>query len=148
MSANFNIMLHGMTDTGVVETTRKAKSQRQCVFQCASVFKCRSLNYRKTKGQCELLGSTLKESVPFLRKQNDLVYMTTDDLALNVSKEMYNLRFNFYFCLYFLYVFRIVRMWDSFHFSIQIHINSSMDPNVKNYRLVRMEQLVKILAMN
>ena len=88
MSANFNIILQGMADTGLIETTRKATSQRQCVLQCASVFKCKSLNYRQTKGQCELLGRTLRESAPFLQKQSDSVYMTTDDLALNVSIEV------------------------------------------------------------
>ena len=96
VSANFNIMLQGMTDTGVVETTRKAKSQRQCVLQCASVFKCKSLNYRKTQGQCELLGRTLRESIPFLQKQSDSIYLTTDDLGLNVSSEMNNYAFLFF----------------------------------------------------
>jgi len=76
-------MLQGIADTGVVETTRKAKSQRQCVLQCASVLQCKSLNYRQTQGQCELLGRTLRESIPFLQKQSDSIYLTTDDLALN-----------------------------------------------------------------
>ena len=96
MSANFNIMLQGMTDTGVVETTRKAKSQRQCVLQCASVLQCKSLNYRQTQGQCELLGRTLRESIPFLQKQSDSIYLTTDDLALNVSSQVNNYAFSFF----------------------------------------------------
>ena len=104
MSANFNIMLQGMTDTGVVETTRKAKSQRQCVLQYASVFKCKSLNYRKTKGQCELLGRTLKESVPFLRKQSDSVYMTTDDLALYVRIEVQHFTCIVFYILSFIFM--------------------------------------------
>ena len=95
MSANFNIILQGMADTGVAETTRKAISQRQCVLQCASVFKCKSLNYRQTQGQCELLGRTLRESAPFLQKQSNSVYMTTDDLVLNVSSEKNNFAINF-----------------------------------------------------
>ena len=95
MSANFNIILQGIADTGVVETTGKATSQRQCVLQCTSVFKCKSLNYRQTQGQCELLGRTLRESAPFLQKQSNSVYMTTDDLVLNVSSEKNNFAINF-----------------------------------------------------
>ena len=96
MSSNFNIILQGIADTGAVETTRKAKSQRQCVLQCASLLNCKSLNYRKTQGQCELLGRTLRESIPFLQKHGDSIYLTTDDLALNVSSEVNNYEFSFF----------------------------------------------------
>ena len=95
VSANFNIILQGMADTSVVETTRKAKSQRQCVLQCVSEFKCKSVNYKQTRGQCELLGRTLRESAPFLQNQSDSVYMTTDELVLNVSSEKNNFAINF-----------------------------------------------------
>ena len=73
-----------MADTGATEGIKKVKSQRQCTLECASFPKCKSLNYIKSKDQCELLGRNLNESKSFLQEKNDSIYMTTDELALNV----------------------------------------------------------------
>ena len=73
-----------MADKGVKEGIKKVKSGRQCTLECASLPKCRSLNYLKIMDRCELLGRSLNESKSFLQEQSDSIYMTTDELALNV----------------------------------------------------------------
>ena len=94
ISANFDIILTEMADTGVVDNVQRAKSQRHCVLMCASLSACKSLNYKKDKERCELLTRTLNESKAFLQKQSDSVYMTTDDLSLNVSRVANNVSYS------------------------------------------------------
>ena len=106
VSANFNIVLKGMADKGVKEGIKKVKSERQCTLECASLPKCRSLNYLKIMDRCELLGRSLNESKSSLQEQSDSIYMTTDELALNVC----GIISKFLHCLYkmtCLYIFHI-----------------------------------------
>ena len=114
-SAHFSIMINGMADKGDVANTTIANTARQCTLSCVSFPTCKSLNYRKSSSQCELLNRSLNESKSWLQPQNDSVYMTTDEMALNVGT-FYQIEVDLLFVIQFFEQFQK----PSLNFSIYI----------------------------
>ncbi len=83
--ADFSIVLDGFADTGSILKSFALKTRHQCVLECVSLVTCKSLNFKKVGGNCELLGRTLEESKTHLNTRSGWVYMTTNDADADVS---------------------------------------------------------------
>ena len=83
--ADFNIVLDNLIDSGPLLESFDLKTKRQCVLECVSLVSCKSVNFHKESGRCELVGRSLEEGKTKLTSKAGWVYMTTNDDELNVS---------------------------------------------------------------
>ena len=65
-SADFNVVLENIFDSGSVLKRVSGKSRRQCLLDCTSYFPCESVNDKNDGGLCELLDQNLTSSADVL----------------------------------------------------------------------------------
>ena len=83
--ADFSISLEELVDKGTILKSFDAQTRRQCVLECISSASCKSVNFQKGNGTCELIGRSLAQSKPHLAERVGWVYLTTNEDDLDVS---------------------------------------------------------------
>ena len=83
-SADFNVVLENIFDSGSVLKRVSGKSRRQCLLACTSYFPCESVNYKNDGGLCDLLDRNLTSSADVLQQSIGWTYITTDEYSLQV----------------------------------------------------------------
>ena len=83
--ADFCIILDELADPQSPLKSFTGKTKRECTLECSSEQNCKSVNYKKSGGNCELIGRNLSVAVNHLISRTGWVYMTTDEQAINVS---------------------------------------------------------------
>ena len=85
--ADFNIVLHNLTDVRSTLKTIVVKGLRKCLLKCVSLSECKAVNYKETNAKCELIGRGLNKD---LIEKSGWVYLTTDEkekkVKLNLKK--------------------------------------------------------------
>ena len=83
--ADFSIILDELADPQSPLKSFAGKTKRECTLECCSEQNCKSVNYKQSGGNCELIGRNLSVTVNQLVSRAGWVYMTTDEEAMNVS---------------------------------------------------------------
>ncbi len=83
--ADFSVVLDGLVDSGSLLKSFDLKTKRQCVLECVSLVSCKSVNFHKDTGKCELVDRSLGGSKTHLASKAGWVYLTTNYDELNVS---------------------------------------------------------------
>ncbi len=90
--ADFSIVLDDMVDSSALLRSFDLKTKRLCVLECVSLVSCKSVNFHKVSGRCELVGRALAESKAHLASKEGWVYMTTNDDGIRVSRNFHESR--------------------------------------------------------
>ena len=83
-SADCNIVLENIFDSGSVLKRVSGKGRRQCFLECTSYFPCESVIDKNDGGSCELLDQNLTSSADVLHQSIGWAYITTDEYSLEV----------------------------------------------------------------
>ena len=83
-SADFNVVLENIFDSGSVLKRFNGKVRRQCLLAFTSYFPCKSVNYKNDIGLCDLLDRNLTSSADVLQQSIGWAYITTDEYSLEV----------------------------------------------------------------
>lgn len=83
--AEFSIVLDGFYDSGAALKSLDGKTRRQCLLECKSTVRCKSINFQKDGGLCQLLDRNITSSKNFLQSKALWTFISTDDNKNNVS---------------------------------------------------------------
>eukprot|EP00794_Sanderia_malayensis_P009159 gene9159-10132_t len=76
--ADFSVLLDRLVDGGTVLKQFTLKSRRQCCLECVSLSPCKSVNYKKNGGNCELLGRSFNQVASALQPRSGWTYLSTN----------------------------------------------------------------------
>ena len=80
--ADFNIVLHNLSDVGSILKSIVTKGLRRCLLSCISLSECKAVNYNEVDSKCELVGRGLNKN---LTEKSGWVYLTTDEKEKKVK---------------------------------------------------------------
>ena len=80
--ADFNIVLHNLSDVGSIVKSIVVEGLRKCLLSCISLSECKAVNYKDADGKCELVGRGLNKN---LIEKVGWAYLTTDEKEKKVK---------------------------------------------------------------